>query len=148
MSCLHPHHEHPPRRQFLKKGFVFLGAVASGSPVASKTAQAEGAPRSATTGAAHVHPPAALHKSDLRKERGEPYRVFDAHLHCPSESGQVWQWYPVTKSFAEFNTYLEKTGVERGIINNVRCQLAKTPRDFIEGNREVARYVEKYCPRR
>ncbi len=70
--------------------------------------------------------------------------MFDAHLHCPSKSGDVWQWYPVTKTFDEFSRYLDRTGVQRGIINNVRCQLAKTPKDFIEGNREVARYVEQY----
>jgi len=71
--------------------------------------------------------------------------VFDAHLHCPSdESSQVWQWYPVTKSFEEFARYLERTGVQRGIINSVRCQLARSPAEFIAGNREVARYVEKY----
>ena len=26
----------------------------------------------------------------------------------------------------------------------MQCQLAKTPADFIAGNREVARFVEKY----
>lgn len=71
-------------------------------------------------------------------------RVFDAHLHCPSESGQVWQWHPVTKTFAEFAAYLERTGVQRGIINNVRCQLAKNVAEFVEGNREVVRFAEKY----
>jgi len=34
--------------------------------------------------------------------------------------------------------------VNKGIINNVRCQLAKSPADFISGNREVARFVERY----
>ena len=62
----------------------------------------------------------------------------------PSESGNVWQWYPVTKTFEEFVRYLDRTGVQRGIINSVRCQEAKTPAEFIAGNREVARYAEKY----
>ncbi|HVN77461.1 MAG TPA: amidohydrolase family protein [Terriglobia bacterium] len=70
--------------------------------------------------------------------------VFDAHLHCPSESGDVWQWYPVTKTFDEFARYLDKTGVQRGIINNVRCQLAKSPSEFIAGNREIAKFVDRY----
>ena len=41
-------------------------------------------------------------------------------------------------------SYLDRTGVQRGIINSVRCQEAKSPAEFIAGNREVARYVEKY----
>jgi predicted TIM-barrel fold metal-dependent hydrolase len=70
-------------------------------------------------------------------------RIFDAHLHCPSADGQVWQWHPVTRTFEEFDAYLGRTGVERGIINNVRCQLAKNVADFVEGNREVVRFAEK-----
>jgi predicted TIM-barrel fold metal-dependent hydrolase len=86
-----------------------------------------------------------------------PFRVFDAHLHCPSdEIGDrveldrpqgIWQLYPVTKTFAEFVAYLDRTGVQRGIISSVRCQEAKSPADFIAGNREVARYVDKFRPR-
>ena len=71
------------------------------------------------------------------------FEVFDCHLHCPPESGEKWQWYKVTKSFEDFNCYLEKTGVQRGIINSQRSY-ATTPAEFIAGNREVARYVEKY----
>ena len=56
----------------------------------------------------------------------------------------MWQWYPVTRTFAEFVQYLDRTGVQRGIINSVRCQLAKSPAEFIAGNREVARYVARY----
>jgi predicted TIM-barrel fold metal-dependent hydrolase len=137
---LHPHQ----RRRFLKKGFAFLGAVASDAPCTSKAANAEERPTIAAASLLPQHQHAATHKPALKGEIREPYQVFDAHLHCPSESGEVWQWYPITKSFAEFAAYLERTGVQRGIINNVRCQLAKTPQDFIEGNREVARYVEKY----
>lgn len=116
------HHDHPHharRRRFLKKGLAFLGACASASAVPRRLRAEE----PAKTG---------------------PRQVFDAHLHCPDMSGQVWQWYPVTKTFEEFAQYLDRTGVQRGIINNVRSQLAKTPKDFIEGNRETARYVEKY----
>ena len=29
-------------------------------------------------------------------------RVFDAHLHCPAESGELWQWHTVTRNFDEF----------------------------------------------
>jgi len=49
----------------------------------------------------------------------------------------------VTRTFEEFDAYLTRTGVQRGIINSVRSQLAKTAKDFIEGNREVARHAEK-----
>ncbi|NWG12951.1 MAG: amidohydrolase family protein [Acidobacteria bacterium] len=73
-----------------------------------------------------------------------PRHVFDAHLHCPAESGELWQWYPVTKTFEEFVAYLDRTGVDRGIINSQRCQHNGVPAEFVAGNREVARYVERY----
>jgi predicted TIM-barrel fold metal-dependent hydrolase len=135
------HVHHPPRRQFIKKSFAFLGLPAF-------VARASGHSHDD-----HTHParaalekpvPAPAPKSKAPAGHAEPLRVFDAHLHCPSESGNVWQWYPVTKTFEEFATYLDSTGVQRGIINSVRCQEAKTPAEFIAGNREVARYVEKY----
>ena len=71
-------------------------------------------------------------------------RVFDAHLHCPGDNGDAGQWYPITKNFDEFVAYLDRTGVGRGIVNSMRAMDAKTPADFIAGNREVARHVEKY----
>jgi predicted TIM-barrel fold metal-dependent hydrolase len=71
-------------------------------------------------------------------------RVFDAHLHCPAESGELWQWHTVTRNFDEFVAYLDQTGVERGIINSQRSQEKGTPVEFVAGNREVARFVEKY----
>lgn len=74
----------------------------------------------------------------------EPFRTFDAHLHCPAESGELWQWHTVTRNFDEFVAYLDYTGVERGIINSQRCQQKGTPAEFVAGNREVARFVEKY----
>ncbi len=50
----------------------------------------------------------------------------------------------MTRNFDEFVAYLDRTGVQRGIINSIRSQNAKRPADFIAGNREVARHVEKY----
>lgn len=138
----HPHPHAHPRRQFLKKSFAFLGALGS-TPVAARPAEIA-APWSAPQPEPRdPHPPGPPPRNP--SETPEAYPIFDAHLHCPSnESSQVWQWYPVTKTFEEFAQYLDRTGVQRGIINNVRCQLAKTPAEFIAGNREVARYVEKY----
>jgi uncharacterized protein len=72
-----------------------------------------------------------------------PVRVFDAHLHCPAESGELWQWHTVTRNFDEFVAYLDKTGVERGIISSQRSQEKGTPAEFVAGNRETARFVEK-----
>ena len=74
------------------------------------------------------------------------FRVFDCHLHCPAEQGEKWQWYKVTSNFDDFVSYLDKTGVQRGIINSQRS-FGKTPEEFIAGNREVACYVEKYKDR-
>ncbi len=135
------HHHHPPRRRFFQKSFHFLGAFAAASVCAKPAPRAEEAHR--------IPGPASLPKSSAAPRpaanpQPAPRPVFDAHLHCPSESGNVWQWHPVTRSFEEFVAYLDRTGVQRGIINSVRCQEAKTPAEFIAGNREVARYVEKY----
>ena len=156
----HPH-LHPPRRQFLQKSFAFFGALAGSAtakatganqarhtPIETARLPIEAARASLKAGspAEAGANPASRPGSDRTQPAGpaEPVEVFDAHLHCPSEAGNVWQWYPVTKTFDEFAQYLERTGVRRGIINNVRCQLAKTPQDFVEGNREVARFVERY----
>ena len=115
----------PPRREFLiRSALWFVGAVA---------AFAVGAPR--------------LFAKETRKpdRRDEPdsLQIFDCHLHCPAEKGEKWQWYKVTNSFEDFVNYLDKTGVQRGIINSQRSFGTK-PEEFIAGNREVARYVEKY----
>ena len=137
MSFFHhgrPHEHSSPRRQFLRNGLALFGGGATGWAAPHTQTAGEGQPAS---------PASSTSDQSVRHAKGAP-QVFDAHLHCPSENGQVWQWYPVTKTFAEFAQYLDRTGVQRGIINNVRCQLAKTPKEFIEGNREVARYVERY----
>jgi uncharacterized protein len=147
MSLFHAGHEHHPyRRNFLKKAFMFLGVGAA--PLSSaRVARPETLPPLGRRDSVLDAPSPPASSLPLRPENpkeAEPKRNFDAHLHCPSEDGSVWQWYPVTRSFEEFAEYLERAGVHRGIINSVRCQLAKSPREFIEGNREVARYVERY----
>jgi uncharacterized protein len=130
-------HGHPRPRPNSRRHFFFLGMFA---PVAiSARTSAPAAPSGPVTANSPAATPAAA-----RKEKKQPIRIFDAHLHCPSEDGVVWQWHPVTKTFEEFLVYLDRTGVQRGIINSVRCQLAKSPQDFILGNREVARRVEKH----
>jgi predicted TIM-barrel fold metal-dependent hydrolase len=129
-----PEHAQPPRPRFMRRSFVFLGTLAASAR--ARTRRPEAPP---------VQSPA--HRPVPSPEPAEPGAPFDAHLHCPSETGQVWQWHPVTRTMDEFVRHLDRTGVRRGIINNVRCQLAKTPADFVEGNREVARYVEKYTGR-
>ncbi len=73
----------------------------------------------------------------------DSFEIFDCHLHSPADSGEAWQWHKVTETFADFVKYLDKTGVQRGIINSQRS-FGKVPAEFIAGNREVARNVEKY----
>jgi len=138
MSLIHHH----PRRQFLRKSFAFLGLPA----LASAASKPDNEHSTNATQRMPGAPPElkAIRPASQKAMRLGPRQVFDAHLHCPSESGNVWQWHPVTKTFEEFAKYLDRTGVQRGIINSVRCQEAKTPAEFIAGNREVARYVEKY----
>jgi len=108
------------RRQFVRKVGAGVGALGALKAV----------------GAAASPPPAGAPKP--------PLRVFDAHLHCPAESGELWQWHTVTRNFDEFVAYLDKTGVQRGIINSQRSQEKGTPPEFVAGNREVARFVEKH----
>ncbi len=129
MSLFHSHpHPHPHhRRRFLQQSTTLVSSALlapgfAGALIASEQAGAK----------PHGSAPQ------------EPCRTFDAHLHCPAESGELWQWHTVTRNFSEFVAYLDQTGVERGIINSQRSQLKGTPAEFTAGNREVARYVEKY----
>jgi uncharacterized protein len=71
------------------------------------------------------------------------YKVFDCHIHAPAEQGERFQWYKVTQNFEDFVSYLDKTGVQRAILNSQRSYLQE-PAEFIAGNREIARYVDKY----
>jgi predicted TIM-barrel fold metal-dependent hydrolase len=118
MSHLHNHPHKPARRQFLKGGTAAVTGAIVTSALPAETPKSRGP----------VRPP----------------EVFDAHLHCPAESGELWQWHTVTRTFEDFVAYLDRTGVGRGIINSQRCQENGTPAEFVAGNREVARYVEKY----
>lgn len=114
-----------PRRKFLLKCAGWLtGLVASGTV---------GMPR---LWARESYKPGGYSDEEL-------YPVFDCHLHCPAEQGENWQWYKVTNNFGDFVDYLDKTGVHRGIINSQRSYGA-LPEEFKAGNREVARYVDKY----
>lgn len=122
-----------PQRLFGRRRFVFFGMFA---PLAARSA---GQPRQAAAPYSHPAPPPPKPRQPAPPDR----YIFDAHLHAPSDSGEVWQWYPVTRTFEEFDAYLGQTGVQRGIINSVRCQLAKNAKEFIAGNREVARRAEK-----
>src|ERR1051325_8027810 len=70
--------------------------------------------------------------------------IFDAHLHIPSDNGEVFQWNLITRTMPEFVAYLDKCGVRRGVISSARSNTAKTPEDYRQGNREVAKYSEKY----
>jgi predicted TIM-barrel fold metal-dependent hydrolase len=134
MSFFHFHAEQhrPPR--IPRRSFVFLGMLA---PVAGR-AQSRAKAQTASPAKA----PQQARRAPSRQARRA--KVFDAHLHCPSDAGEVWQWNPVTRTFEQFVAYLDRTGVGRGIINSVRSQMAKDVAGFVEGNREVARRVEQH----
>lgn len=127
-------HQHLSRRSF-----CFLGASAMGSS-AVRPVQVEPLPLQLPPNQSAEAPAPKCEPVPLP----DPVPVFDAHLHCPSDRGEVWQWHPVTRTFDEFVAYLDRTGVHRGIINSVRSQIGHTPAEFIAGNREVARHVEKH----
>jgi uncharacterized protein len=114
-----------PRREFLSRGGSWvLGAMAFATT---------GTPRLFARDTPQVN---CHDEKDL-------FTIWDCHLHCPAESGEQWQWHKVTQNFTDFVNYLDKTGVQRGIINSQRSYGVK-PEEFIAGNREVARFVEKY----
>ena len=113
------------RRDFLSKSTLFLSGVAAASfrDVPEMVSKHEG--------------------RDNRQGGNDSPEIFDCHLHSPADSGEEWQWHKVTGTFDDFVRYLDKTGVKRGIINSQRSFGIK-PEEFIAGNREVARNVEKY----
>jgi len=102
------------RRQALRAGVVALANFVVAGPL-TREAQAEG-------------------------RRG----IFDAHLHIPSDNGENFQWHLVTRNMTEFVAYLDKCGVRRGVISSSWSNKAQTPEDYRQGNREVAKYVDRY----
>ena len=112
------------RREFLvKSGVLITGAVSSSFGL---TAGSEG-----------------RKKGQNGPSMNTSYEIFDCHLHSPADSGEAWQWYRVTGTFDDFVKYLDRTGVKRGIINSQRSYGIR-PEEFIAGNREAARNVDKY----
>ena len=113
------------RRDFFSKSALLFSGVAAASFVAVPEILSKGGS-----------------KRDPRGTNDSP-DIYDCHLHSPADSGEEWQWHKVTGTFDDFVKYLDKTGVKRGIINSQRSFGIK-PEEFIAGNREVARNVEKY----
>ena len=105
---------HVHRRDIVRAGVVALGNFVIGDPL-TKEAVAE-------------------------TRRG----IFDAHLHIPSDNGEIFQWNLVTRNMADFVAYLDRCGVRRGVISSARSNVARTAEEFRAGNREVARYTERY----
>jgi predicted TIM-barrel fold metal-dependent hydrolase len=105
---------HFHRRKFLQGGVVALANFVVGEPLSTE-AQTE-------------------------TRRG----IFDAHLHIPSDNGENFQWSLVTRNMPEFVAYLDKCGVRRGVISSSWSNKAQSPDDYRNGNREVAKYVERY----
>ena len=105
---------HVARRNLLAAGVVSLARFVKGEPLARENV--------------------------VESRRG----IFDAHLHTPSDNGENFQWYLVTRDMPAFVAYLDKCEVRRGVISATRSNTAKTPEDYRQGNREVAKYAEKY----
>jgi uncharacterized protein len=105
---------HYHRRKFLQSGVVALANFVVGEPLSTEM--------------------------QTETRRG----IFDAHLHIPSDNGENFQWNLVTRNMPEFVAYLDKCGVRRGVISSSWSNKAQTPDDYRNGNREVAKYVERY----
>jgi hypothetical protein len=105
---------HVHRRHFLRAGVVSLANFVLGDPLTPEV-QAE-----------------------------TRHGIFDAHLHIPSDNGENFQWHLVTKNMTDYVAYLDKCGVRRGVISSSWSNKAQTPDDYRNGNREVAKYVDRY----
>src|SRR5262249_27950175 len=70
--------------------------------------------------------------------------ILDAQLHIPSDNGENFQWNLVTRNMPEFVAYLDKCGVRRGVISSSWSNKAQSPEDYRSGNREVAKYADRY----
>jgi predicted TIM-barrel fold metal-dependent hydrolase len=105
---------HYHRRKFLQSGVVALANFVVGEPLSTE--------------------------AQIETRRG----IFDAHLHIPSDNGENFQWNLVTRNMPEFVAYLDKCGVRRGVISSSWSNKAQSPDDYRNGNREVAKYVERY----
>jgi predicted TIM-barrel fold metal-dependent hydrolase len=105
---------HHTRKSFLRFGLVSLAQFVTGGPLC----------RSATAEARRA--------------------IFDAHLHIPSDNGENFQWNLVTRTMPEFVAYLDKCGVQRGVISSSWSNKAQTPDDYRNGNAEVAKYADRY----
>ncbi len=105
---------HFHRRQMLQSGLIALADLVIGEPLSIE--------------------------AQVETRRG----IFDAHLHIPSDNGENFQWNLVTRNMSEFVAYLDMCGVRRGVISSSWSNKAKGPDDYRNGNREVAKYVERY----
>ena len=105
---------HFHRRQILQSGIVALANFVIGDPLSNE--------------------------AQIETRRG----IFDAHLHIPSDNGENFQWNLVTRNMPEFVAYLDKCGVRRGVISSSWSNKAQSPEDYRNGNREVAKYVDRY----
>ncbi|MCX6621752.1 MAG: hypothetical protein NTY38_11900, partial [Acidobacteria bacterium] len=95
----------------------------------------------------HVHTSRRTFLLGVAGLSGRPRRIFDSHLHCPGENGARRQGARAVSTFQEFVACLDRSGIQRGIVSSVRSLFARSPADFIAGNREVVRRVESYGDR-
>lgn len=65
--------------------------------------------------------------------------VIDCHLHGPGVQGDLFQWAPSLKNYADYLKYLRECGVNAGIQNSIAAVLAKTEGDLESGNKAALR---------
>lgn len=75
-------------------------------------------------------------------------RIYDAHIHIPGEKGEVfWKTGKRIGSMKELVERLNRWRIDKGVICSTVSTLAKTPEEFIRGNREVLHAVREYPSR-
>lgn len=70
--------------------------------------------------------------------------IFDCHIHLPTEDGQSWEWFPALGTVENTVKYLDTCNIAGAILMSYQASTAETPKDVEEGNREIARVIEKY----
>jgi len=75
-------------------------------------------------------------------------RIYDAHIHIPGEKGEVfWEVGRRIRNMKELVEGLDRWGIDKGVICSTVSTLAKTPEEFIRGNREVLQTLRNYPDR-
>lgn len=71
--------------------------------------------------------------------------LFDCHIHAPSLDGQYFfNWAPTIRTCEQMVQYLDRLGVNGGVLMSSRAAQAATADDEMAGNRELIDLLKRY----